>query len=278
MMEQTFDVEKPTQKIYKLRAIEVATALGGPLVTGYLIAENFKAFNEADKLKKTWFYAIMASIVIFGGLAILPENIVELVPAPVIPFINAAIASFIVRHHQGKNIAAHTESGRELFGWGRTIAVSIIGAVVTVIMVMGGALLYDTFVDDSISTKTYGLKKHEINFYADNITEPEVDAIADGLTKATFFDLAVTKYVYVEKNNDAYELSISVDETTIDSKLTQRTMTVINGEVFVDESVTDSKALQSFIELRNDLQKQFPDNKIAINLVVDFDNVIKRIE
>ena len=54
-MEETLAIKIPTQKIYKNRAIEIATFLGGPLVAGYLIAENFKAFNEPDKSKKRGF-------------------------------------------------------------------------------------------------------------------------------------------------------------------------------------------------------------------------------
>ncbi|MGB3453203.1 MAG: hypothetical protein WBA59_05210 [Moheibacter sp.] len=53
-------------KIYKDKAIWVGTFLGGPLVAGYYIAENFKAFNDSKKAKKTWFFAILSTIAIFG--------------------------------------------------------------------------------------------------------------------------------------------------------------------------------------------------------------------
>jgi hypothetical protein len=46
MMEEILDAEKPMQKIYNTKAIIIGTFLGGPLVAGYFIAENFKAFNE----------------------------------------------------------------------------------------------------------------------------------------------------------------------------------------------------------------------------------------
>jgi hypothetical protein len=57
-----------TKKIYTDRLIWAGTFLGGPLVAGYLIAENFKVFNEPNKVKLTWIYAIIATIVIFGGV------------------------------------------------------------------------------------------------------------------------------------------------------------------------------------------------------------------
>jgi hypothetical protein len=254
-MEQTLDIERPTRKIYKDRAIWVGTFLGGPLAAGYLIAENFKAFNDTDKAKKTWIYAIIATVVVFGGVFLIPENVK--IPNQIIPLIYTAIAYYLVQHYQGQNISAHLNSGGQLFGWWRTIAVGLIGLAITIIPIIGFALLSDSIDNASISTKTYGIIKHEIDFDKNNISETEVNKIADGLTKTTFFDEAVTKYVYVNKLNDKYELKISV----------------------VDGIANDSEALQPFIDLRTDLQTMFPNNKIVFKLVVDnLDNVVKTIE
>ena len=63
-MEQTIDFEKPKQKIYKERAIWVGSFIGGPLTAGYLIAENFKAFNKLEKARKTWIFTWIATALI----------------------------------------------------------------------------------------------------------------------------------------------------------------------------------------------------------------------
>jgi len=254
-MEQTLDIEKPTQKIYKDRAIWVGTFLGGPLTAGYLIAENFKAFNELDKAKKTWIYATITTIIVFGGVFMIPDNVN--VPNQIIPLIYTAIAYFLVQHFQGQKITKHLDSGGQLFSWWRTIGVSITGLVITIIPIFAFALLSDSIDNTSIATKTYGVMKHEIAFDRSNITETEVDELANGLVRTNFFDQSVTKYVYAEKVNSTYELSLSV----------------------VDGIVNDNEALQPFIELRTDLQTMFPDNKIVFKLVVDnLDNVVKTIE
>lgn len=254
-MEETIDGQIPMNKIYKDRAIWVGTFLGGPLAAGYLIAENFKAFNDKDKANKSWIYAIIAAVVVFGGIFLIPENIK--IPNQIIPLIYTAIAYFLVQHFQGQNISAHINSGGQLFGWWRTIAVGLIGLAITIIPIIGFALISDSIDNASISTKTFGTMKHEIAFDKNNISETEVNKIADGLTKTTFFDEAVTKYVYASKLNDKYELKISV----------------------VDGITNDSQALQPFIDLRADLQTMFPNNKIVFKLVVDkLDNVVKTIE
>ncbi len=195
-MEQTFEIEKPSKKIYNEKAIWPAAFLGGPLAGGYLIAENFKAFNEAGKAKKTWFFTILATILIFGGIFFIPENID--IPNYIIPLIYTAIAYYIMHHFQGQNISKHISAGGQLYSWGRTIAVGFIGLAITSIPIIGFVLLTVSFSSDSISTNTYGLMKHEISYDKDNITELEVTQLAEGLTKTLFFDEALTKYVFVK--------------------------------------------------------------------------------
>ncbi len=254
-MEETSNGQTSKNKIYKDRAIWVGTFLGGPLAAGYLIAENYKAFNDTDKAKKTWIYAIIATVVVIGGVFLIPDNFK--IPNQIIPLIYTAIAYYLVQNFQGQNISAHLNSGGQVFGWWRTIAVGLIGLAITVISIFGFALLSDSLDNASISTKAYGIMKHEIDFDKKNISETEVNKIADGFTKTTFFDEAVTKYVYAKKVNDKYELSISV----------------------VDGIANDNQALQPFIDLRTDLQTFFPNNKIVFKLVVDnLDNVVKTIE
>lgn len=86
--------------------------------------------------------------------------------------------------------------------------------------------------------------KHEIAFDKNNIAESEVNKIADGLTRTTFFDEAVTKYVYTKKVNDDFEISISCDKSV----------------------TSNAEALQHLVQLKTELQGLFPNNKIVFNL------------
>jgi hypothetical protein len=229
----------------------VGTFLGGPLVAGYLIAENFKSFSDPDQAKKTWIYAIIATIVIFGGIFLIPDTVK--IPNQIIPLIYTGIAYYLVQHFQGQKITAYINAGGQIYSWWRTIGVGLIGLAITLIPIFGVAYVSNS----ATTTKSYGIMKHEIDFDKSNIKESEVDKLANGFTKATFFDDAATKYVYAKKVGDNYELSISCNK-----------------------SITSSpEALTPFIQLRTDMQTLFPNNKIIFNLVVDnLDNVVKRLE
>ena len=105
--------------------------------------------------------------------------------------------------------------------------------------------------------KAYGKMIHEVTYDKNNITEEEVDYLAAALTRANFFDETATKFVYIKKIHKTVELSISVNP-------------LITG---------NPPAMQAFVDLRKEMQKQFPNNIITINLVVyNFNNVIARIK
>ena len=257
ILEKSVFEEVPTEKIYTEKAIRVGTFLGGPLVAGYFMAENFKVFGDSEKAKKTWIITILATLCIFALIFFIPENISDKIPNIVFPLIYMSIAAYYTKLYQEKQINEHIENGGEHFNWGRTIVISIIG-----ISILLGAVFSAYFLTETAngrlteSTKTYGAMRHEIA-YQNNINENEVDKIAEVFQKTTFFDDAITKYVYLEKINNNYEISISCNESVKDNVV----------------------ASQPFVDLRNDMQKFFPDNKIIFKLVVnDLNNVVKRIE
>src|SRR6476620_7895496 len=99
----------PNFKLYNDRAIYVGTFLGGPLVAGYLAAENFKELGEPDKVRNTWIVAIGATILIFGSIFLIPN--IEKIPNYIIPITYTLIAQFLVRRFQVAAIKNHVQNG-----------------------------------------------------------------------------------------------------------------------------------------------------------------------
>jgi hypothetical protein len=145
--EQVSEAVKSAERIYKDRTIWIATYLGGPLVAGYLIAENFKAFNETDKAKKTWICTIIGTIIIFVGIFSIPDNIIESIPKHFIPLIYTAIAYGFVKHYQEKNISAFIALGGRPFGWWKIIIVSLIGLAITAALIFTFGFLFHAIVN-----------------------------------------------------------------------------------------------------------------------------------
>lgn len=252
-MNEILDAKIPEEKIYKSQAIWVGTFLGGPLVAGYLFAENFKSLDQPEKVKPTWIIAIISTVIIFGGVFLIPENINF--PNQLIPLLYSLIAMGLFKKFQEKNATEHINSGGSIYSWWRVVGISIIGVLITMAALL--PIVFATQQDElsAYETKTYGtFVKHEVSFDKTNISEKEVNRIADGLKEAVFFDLKVPKYIHVQKDGDLYVLLIAVVEGAE------------NNEISV----------QYFSGLRDSMDDFFPNNNIEIRLVVDYvENVVK---
>ncbi len=123
----------PTYKLYKDKAIYLGTFIGGPLVAGYLIAENFKQLGQLGKVKTTWIISIVSTIVIFGGLFLIPN--VEKVPNYIIPIIYTGIAQILVKKFQEDAIKAHIETGGQTFSNWRAAWIGIVGLVILIAII-----------------------------------------------------------------------------------------------------------------------------------------------
>ncbi|MEB0260268.1 MULTISPECIES: hypothetical protein [unclassified Mucilaginibacter] len=138
------DQEQPreasiTKQIYTPAHIRFGTFLGGPLVAGYYLAENYKVFGEPGKAKATWIYAIAATIVICGGIISYAETVK--IPSVVFPIAYCWVAFYLTEYFQGTQINAHGKSGEGFFGWGRVILVSLIGVAITLAGIYIGVII-----------------------------------------------------------------------------------------------------------------------------------------
>jgi hypothetical protein len=128
-MEQNLLSPVPDFKLFKDRAIYIGTFLGGPLVAGYLIAENFKQLGHNGKMKTTWIISIIVTIIMFGVVFLMPN--VERVPGYIIPLIYAVVTQYVVKHFQGKDITEHVKNGGQTFSVWRGVWIGVVGLVIT---------------------------------------------------------------------------------------------------------------------------------------------------
>ena len=244
------------KKLYKDKAISIGTFIGGPLVGGYLFAENFKAINQSDKVTRTWIITILTTIVIFGLAFLIPEN--SRFPRILIPVIYTAIASGLFKKYQEPSVLSQVENSGEYHHWGRTIGVSLLGLVITVAIIFIGVFTFIGIEESNMATKKYGLTvKHEIEYNGLDFTEAEIDQIADGFIEYAFFDLDTAKYVYAEKTGDTYTLFIPISELY----------------------ANDPDTIQELKVLRDKMDTYITDKTIIIKLVIDsLDNVVQIID
>ncbi|RFZ90744.1 hypothetical protein D0C36_17440 [Mucilaginibacter conchicola] len=129
--------------IYKVEHIRLGTFLGGPLITGYMVAENYKVLGDVPKAKRAWAISIGATVLLFAIIFLIPEDVK--IPNVVFPIVYCWIAYYLVQHYQGTQLTEHIANGEKVFGWGRVVLAGLISCVVTIaalfiVLFIAGAL------------------------------------------------------------------------------------------------------------------------------------------
>ncbi len=174
MTETENQIENTTKniKLYSSKAISGATFLGGPLAAGYLISENFKALNKPDDGKKSLIIGIVTTIILFGGIFMLPEKMIDKIPRQLIPLIYTGIIWGIVEWTQGDVLKAHKENNNTFFSGWRAAGIGLISLLIIGIGIFGYAYIESSNPAYEIyDTKIAEFSKNEnesLTFY-DNI-------------------------------------------------------------------------------------------------------------
>lgn len=140
-MENNILSPRPEFKFYQHTAIYVGTFLGGPLVAGYLISENYKQLGQQKNAEKTWKYAIATTIVMFAIAFLIP--CIEKVPVYLAPLIYTGIASDLFKHLQENQIISHKEKGGQVYSVWRAVFIGIAGLIIMLGIILLIILLFN---------------------------------------------------------------------------------------------------------------------------------------
>lgn len=120
--------------LYSQRSISIATYIGGPIAAGILIRRNFINLGKENEGQKSLIIGIIATFLLFIGLYITPEDILDKIPNMAIPLIYTAIVYFVVERSQGQDLKNHQINEGLFYS---TWKAAGIGGVYLVVMVAG---------------------------------------------------------------------------------------------------------------------------------------------
>lgn len=192
MEEQTFELEEETQtnivKLYTPNQVSGATVFGGPIVAGIMFYENFKAIGELKKAQLSLLMSIITTVIIFGLLIILPEDIVEQIPRIVIPITYSLGAKYIAEKYF-KHLLESEEYTKRSFG--AAVLRSILG-LIPIALLVGGIILYENSNSITIPLED---RYEQMSFAGGNrvyydygIDEKVIDTIGQTMVDMQYFD------------------------------------------------------------------------------------------
>jgi hypothetical protein len=247
----TVVASKSNDKIYSTTSVYAATFLGGPLVAGYMLANNFKTFGQRTKAAATWFY----TLAILSALILIPDS--DKIPNYLIPTVYLGITAFIIRRYQKERILSFQRAGGQVYKGSKPALITIGSLLLTISLLIAHDYLYQTFVNTQ-EFKIYGKTNNEIFYFKKEILTSQVDQVADLLTKINYFDDVETNNILINKVDSTYEIHVNIQ----------------------DGFQNNPEAIKQYSLLRQALQTIFPNNKVVVNLCVnrDANNIVKRIK
>jgi hypothetical protein len=112
------DNQSLIRKFYSLRAITIATYLGGPVAAGYLARQNFIRLGKENYGGYSLIIGILSTLFIIIGLFSIPEPIMNKIPNAVIPLFYTAIIYLLIEKLQGRELKEHKDSNGAFYsGW-----------------------------------------------------------------------------------------------------------------------------------------------------------------
>ena len=102
-----------------------------------MIGENFKALNKPIEGRNSLIIGIVSTIVLFTGIFMFPESIIDKVPNQLIPLIYTGIIWGIVEWKQGDILKLHKENGNSFFSGWRAAGIGLISLVIISIGIFG---------------------------------------------------------------------------------------------------------------------------------------------
>ena len=103
----------PAKPLYLEKAMSIAVFLGGPLPVAYIMASNFSALGETEKVLPTWGITLAFTVVYVSLLLSVP--VLQEVPQVLFPLTIMILAGFAYRKWQLPQINRSIDRGAKVF-------------------------------------------------------------------------------------------------------------------------------------------------------------------
>jgi len=124
-----------TRKVYSKGQILLSAIIGGPLVAGYLISQNYKTFGETEVSKKSLLVTVVSTIVFLIMITALPESMTRNIPNLTFALIPVGVISWFVQTHQAKHIDEYLQKGYRKSAILPVLGKSVLSLLIVIILV-----------------------------------------------------------------------------------------------------------------------------------------------
>jgi hypothetical protein len=149
-MKQETITEKKVE-LYSQNAISIATFFGGPLAAGILARKNFINLGNEESAKNAIILGVISTVVLFAGIILLPESIMDKIPNSVIPFIYTGIIYLLIEKYQGVALKNHKENNLPFYSAWKATGIG----TSCMLIIFGGIFSYVALSPEDFDTQKY---------------------------------------------------------------------------------------------------------------------------
>lgn len=245
--------EADGMKAYSEMRMLVGVLIGGPIAASYYLVRTLRALGKSNLSVALAIIFPFLIVLLSVGEIFIPAFAV--IPDPFWYLIQFAVVVGFTRGYLFVELRQYLAEFKPVYSWANTLLVAIVSMATTLALLFGiyfAALGLQT----DLAKETYGKLKHEIYYAPDNIAQHEVDRLAGALITTKFFTDEYKQSIEVSKSGDKYIIAI-----------------------FFTPKDNDPEVIDYYRELRTEIQKEFPTEKIVIDMVINTpDNKFARLE
>ena len=142
---------RESKELYTQRAIGIATFFGGPLAAGILVRRNFINLGNEQYGKHALSIGIISTILLFGGLFSIPEQVLDKIPSSILPAIYTIVIYLVVDKFQGKQLKEHKNINGAFYSAWKATGVGF----VCMLLIIAGIFGYAYTLGDDFDTERY---------------------------------------------------------------------------------------------------------------------------
>lgn len=122
------------RKVFTPKHIFLATFFGGPLATGYMLANNYKALGQNEYVKHCWIATALFYTLLITVLLLIPED--TKMPNFIIPLLYSWGARWLAEKLQGNLLEEYLTEGGLLYRWKRILVVTLLSFLATLVFIV----------------------------------------------------------------------------------------------------------------------------------------------
>ena len=131
----------PGYKLNKVQALAIASFIGAPVASGILMRMNFINLGNKKAGDISLVVSIIVTILLFVGIMLLPEHVIDSIPRMAIPIVYTALIALLGEKFFGKKINAHAATGGAFYSYWRSAWVGLVCLVAIFILLIATLML-----------------------------------------------------------------------------------------------------------------------------------------